>query len=113
MNPSSAKAKGAAYQREIRDLLVATLGLDPEDIESRPMGSNGQDLIMGVQSKKVFPFAIECKRTERLNIHAAWDQASANAGKLQPIVFHRRSRQRSLVTLDAQTFLSYLIQVNK
>lgn len=99
------KAKGSAYQREIRDLLVKILGLDPDDIESRPMGSNGCDLIMGVQSRAVFPFAVECKRCERLNINAAWDQATGNAGKLQPIVFHRRSRKPSLVTVDAILFL--------
>ena len=32
-------------------MLVELLGFDPEDLESRPMGSNGEDIIMGVQSE--------------------------------------------------------------
>ena len=39
-----------------------------EDLESRPMGSNGEDIIMGVQSRKQFPYSIECKNQEAVNV---------------------------------------------
>jgi hypothetical protein len=48
VKPSSAKAKGRALQQWVVDKLVELLGFDPEDLESRPMGSNGEDIIMGV-----------------------------------------------------------------
>ena len=38
MKTSSAKAKGRRLQKWFADQLVEKLGIDPEDIESRPMG---------------------------------------------------------------------------
>lgn len=45
---------------------------------------------------------IECKRSERLNIHAAMAQAVRDADHFQdgaPTVFHRRNRMGWLVTM--------------
>ena len=39
MKTSSAKAKGRLLQKWFAQLLVEELDVDPEDIESRPMGS--------------------------------------------------------------------------
>ena len=47
MKTSSAKAKGRKLQQWFANVLVETLGLDSEDIESRPMGSQGEDIILG------------------------------------------------------------------
>ena len=66
MKPQSAKAKGRALQQWVVDKLVELLSFDPEDLESRPMGSNGEDIIMGVQSRKQFPYSVECKTKNRL-----------------------------------------------
>jgi len=52
LKTSSAKAKGRRLQQWVRNKLIELLSVDPEDIESRPMGSSGEDLIMGVQTKK-------------------------------------------------------------
>ena len=41
MKTSSAKAKGRKLQQWFANLLVEKLNLDEEDIESRPMGSQG------------------------------------------------------------------------
>ena len=46
MKPQSAKAKGRVLQQWVRDLLVESLDIHPEDIESRSMGAGGEDLIM-------------------------------------------------------------------
>lgn len=45
---------------------------------------------------------IECKRNERLNVHTAIAQAAHDAERFRdgaPAVFHRRNRQRWLVTM--------------
>ena len=47
MKTSSAKAKGRKLQQWFANVLVETLGLDSEDLESRPMGSQGEDIILG------------------------------------------------------------------
>ena len=55
MKTSSAKAKGRNLQKWVVQKLVEHLHLDEEDLESRPMGSSGEDIIMGKQSRQVFP----------------------------------------------------------
>ena len=55
MKTSSAKAKGRKLQQWFANLLVEVLCLDREDLESRPMGSQGEDIIMGKQSRDQFP----------------------------------------------------------
>ena len=46
MKTQSAKAKGRRFQQWVRDKLIESLGIHPEDIESRSMGQSGEDLIM-------------------------------------------------------------------
>ena len=46
MKTQSAKAKGRRFQQWGRDKLIESLGIHPEDIESRSMGAGGEDLIM-------------------------------------------------------------------
>ena len=47
MKTSSAKAKGRNLQKWVVSKLIEHLQLDEEDLESRPMGSSGEDIIMG------------------------------------------------------------------
>ena len=44
MKTASAKAKGRNLQKWFREVLVEKLELDPEDLESRPMGSSVKTL---------------------------------------------------------------------
>ena len=44
MKTQSAKAKGRRFQQWVRDKLIESLGIHPEDIESRSMGAGGEDL---------------------------------------------------------------------
>ena len=106
MKPQSAKAKGRALQQWVVDKLVELLGFDPEDLESRPMGSNGEDIIMGVQSRKQFPYSIECKNQEKLNVWKAYDQAKANSGEYEPLLVIKKNQKKPLVVLDAEYFVN-------
>lgn len=74
MRPQSAKAKGRRLQQWVRDQLIEHLEVHPEDIESRSMGAGGEDLIMARDARKKFPFSIECKNQEKLNIWDAYEQ---------------------------------------
>jgi hypothetical protein len=105
MKTSSAKAKGRKLQQWFANLLVNTLGLDKDDLESRPMGSQGEDIIMGKQSRDKFPYSIECKNQERVNVWNAYDQASENCKGYEPLVVIKKNRTKPLVVIDAEHFV--------
>ena len=86
MKPQSAKAKGRKLQQWFTELLIERLKLDKDDLESRPMGSQGEDIIMGKESRIKFPYSIECKNVERLNVWDAYSQAEANCKTYEPLV---------------------------
>ena len=105
MLTSSAKAKGRMFQQWVRDQLIETLNVHPEDIESRSMGSQGEDLIMARAAREKFPFSIECKNQQSLNVWKAYEQAEANSGDYEPVVFIKRNNQKPLVVVDAEYFI--------
>tara|TARA_R100000935_G_scaffold58337_2_gene94959 strand:+ start:1799 stop:2137 length:339 start_codon:yes stop_codon:yes gene_type:complete len=105
VRPSSAKAKGRKLQQWFASKLVEILGLDSEDLESRPMGSQGEDIIMGKQSRNIFPYSIECKNQEAVNVWKAYEQAESNCGKYQPLVVIKRNRSKPLVLVEAEYFI--------
>ena len=105
MKTASAKAKGRKLQQWFANLLVESLGLDEEDIESRPMGSQGEDIIMGKQSRDKFPYSIECKNQESLNVWKSYDQAQTNCKGYEPLLVIKRNRSKVLVVLDAEHFV--------
>ena len=108
MKTQSRKAKGRRLQQQFRELLIEKLDIDPEDIESRSMGAGGEDLIMSKAARNKFPFSIECKNQEKLNIWAAWEQANNNKGIYEPLVVIKRNGTTPLVVLDANVFLDYV-----
>ena len=105
MKTQSAKAKGRRFQQWVRDKLVESLGIHPEDIESRSMGAGGEDLIMARAAREKFPYSIECKNQEKLNIWESYKQASDNCGKYEPIVVIKRNNHKPLVIIDAESFV--------
>ena len=69
------------------------------------MGAGGEDLIMARDARQKFHFSIECKNLEKLNVYDAYDQACANAGDHQPILFMKKNRKKALVVVDAEWFI--------
>jgi hypothetical protein len=108
MKTQSAKAKGRNLQKWVRESLIHLLGIHPSDIESRSMGSGGEDIILARAAREVWPFSAECKNQERVNLWEAYDQASANAGQWEPIVFIKKNHRKPLVLLDAHYFLEMI-----
>lgn len=65
-------------------------------------GANGDADVVGLPG-----IHIECKRVEKLNLYDAIAQAkrdSEGTGK-KPAVFHRKNRQKWLVTMELEDFL--------
>ena len=105
MKPQSAKAKGRRLQQQFRDLLIEKLNIHPEDIESRSMGAGGEDLIMARAAREKFPYSIECKNVEKLNVWEAYKQADENSKNYEPVVVMKKNNHKTLVVLDAEYFV--------
>ena len=105
MRTQSRKAKGRRLQQWVRDLLIEKLEVHPEDIESRSMGAGGEDLIMSRSAREKFPYSIECKNQESLNIWKSYEQAQQNSGNYEPIVVIKRNNVKPLVLVDADYFV--------
>ena len=112
MKTQSRKAKGRRLQQQFMQLLVEKLDIDSEDIESRSMGAGGEDLIMSKAARHKFPYSVECKNQEKLNIWAAWEQANGNKGLYEPLVVIKKNGVKPLVVLDAENFLDMIKEFN-
>ena len=113
MKTQSAKAKGRRFQQWVRDKLIEQLGVHPEDVESRSMGAGGEDLIMARAAGEKFPYSIECKNQESINIWKSYEQAKDNSGDYEPIVVIKRNNTKPLVLVDADYFVSLHSRVAK
>ena len=105
MNTRSRKAKGRRLQNQVRETLIERLDIHPEDIKTAVMGESGEDIIMARQARERFPFSVECKAHERLNIWDAIKQAEDNSGDHTPIVVFKRYRSKTYVTIELNNFL--------
>ena len=112
MKTSSAKAKGRRLQQWVRTLLIEKLDIHEEDIESRRMGSGGEDLIMARAAREKFPFSVECKNQETGNVWKAMEQAQANAKHYTPIVVMKKNNEKPLVVIDAEVFIDMIGEIN-
>ena len=106
MKTQSAKAKGRKLQQWVRDQIIEQLEVHPEDIESRSMGAGGEDLIMARAARQKFPFSVECKNVEKLNVWDAYEQAKSNSKDHEPIVVMKKNQKKPLVVVDADFFIS-------
>ena len=113
MKTQSAKAKGRRFQQWVRDKLIEVLNIHPEDIESRSMGAGGEDLIMARAARETFPYSIECKNQEKLNIWDSLKQAESNAGKHIPLLVFKRNRSKIYATIEFERLLELLDEDSK
>ena len=106
MNTQSAKAKGRRLQQTVRDLILETWNdLEEDDVRSTSMGAAGMDVQLSPAAQKKFPFAVECKNVEKLNVYNAYEQATANCGKLEPLLVMKKNRKKPLVVMDLESFM--------
>lgn len=104
---ASRKAKGREHQKKIAGDIRTAFGLPEVDVVSRPMGSHGLDIMMSERARALFPYGIECKRTEKLSIPAWWEQCWVNAESegLRPLLVYKRNREEAMVVMRWVDFL--------
>jgi len=108
MKPSSAKAKGRALQDWMRNKLMEELDIHPDDIKTAVMGESGEDIKMARAAREKFPFSLECKNVEKLNVWQAYEQACENSGDYEPLVVMKKNRKKPLVVMDAEAFINLM-----
>jgi hypothetical protein len=110
----SSKAKGRAAVQLTRDLLLAAFPhLQPDDLHVKATSQVGVDLHLSPAAQAVYPFGIETKSVEALNIFKALEQAKNQSPTLPPIVFFKRAQTPMFVALDARTFLDLAATVTR
>ena len=109
MKPRSAKNKGKRLQNKVRDLILEKFDkLEEDDVRSITMGDSGEDILLSPAARRLFPFSVECKNQEKLNIWSSLEQAETNSGKHIPIVIFKRNRSKTYVALEFEKLLELL-----
>lgn len=109
MKTSSAKAKGRRLQQKVAERIREYYGLPDSDVRSLPMGAPGADVWLSEYARKKFPFAIECKNVESINIWKAYAQAKTHADDepVLPLVVFSRNNSETLVTLALEDLFTF------
>jgi len=111
MLTSSAKAKGRKACQQVKELLYKYApDLRQGDIDITPSGVTGVDLKLSPAAKELYPFAIEVKNQESLNVWAAYEQAIKHAAGSSdmPILFFRRNKSELMACLKADDFIKLI-----
>ena len=111
---SSRKAKGRKLQQEVAKLIQEAFNLSELDVRSTSMGAGGVDIQLSSAAIEVFPYAVECKCVEKVNLWEAWEQANAHAvaeshktGKdIKPVVVIKKSHKKPIVILALEDFIN-------
>ncbi len=109
MKPRSAKNKGKRLQNKVRDLILEKFNtLEPDDVRSITMGDSGEDILLSPAARKLFPFSVECKNQEKLNIWSSIEQAENNSGNHTPLVIFKRNRSKTYAVLPIEEFINLI-----
>jgi len=110
MKTRSAKNKGKRLQNKVRDLILEKFNskLEPDDVRSITMGDSGEDILLSPAARRLFPFSVECKNQEKLNIWSSLEQAEGNSGNHPPLVIFKRNRSKTYAVLEFDELLKLL-----
>ena len=108
MKPRSAKHKGRRFQAAVRKVILERFPqLEGDDVTVVIRSEPGTDINLSPLAQGVFPYSVECKNVERLNIWSALSQAKANTkeGTTALLVFGR-NRTESYVAMKLAEFMA-------
>lgn len=110
MRTSSCKAKGRRCAQEAKDTILKYYPeLHERDVIITSSGVTGPDLMISPGHFDKFPFAVECKNQEAMNIWSSFNQAKQHAEKAEgaPLLIFRRNRSELMacVTFDFLVFM--------
>ena len=65
--------------------------------------------MLSSSARKSFPYSVECKNAESLNVWKAYQQAKANCGEYIPMLVIKKNREVPLVVVEAEHFFNKLV----
>lgn len=112
LKTSSRKAKGRNLQYWVCEQISRITGipyLQSDDsclIHSREMGLSGKDIVLRGEAYKRFPFSVECKNSEDLDLPNTIAQVKANTkeGEIWIIVHKRKTIKEPIVIMSWDGF---------
>lgn len=110
----SRKNKGKRLQNYTRDVILETFkNLESDDVISAIMGESGVDIKLSPAARKVFPYSIENKNCEKLDIYKAIEQAETNAKEnTVPVVVFKKNFSDIYISIPFQHFIE-LVKIVK
>ena len=112
MKPSSAKAKGRNFQNKVRKMIMNHLGINEHDIKTAVMGESGMDIKLSSAGREKFPFAVECKKVEKISIWKCYEQACENSEDLIPMLVFSKNNSKILVCFEFDKLLDLTNESN-
>jgi hypothetical protein len=90
----------------MNQILDRFTGHKEDDVTSRSMGAGGEAVLLSTKARAKFPFSIEAKNTERLNLHKAYSQCVDNSKELhEPLLIVKKNHSKPLAVVDAEWFI--------
>lgn len=112
-NYKNSKKKGRKFQNEIRDILIDKIGINKDNIKTAMMSESGEDIKLSKEARDKFPYSIETKNVESINIWKAIKQAKQNCNDHVPIVIFKRNYMDPHVVIPFDDFLDMVNKINK
>ena len=107
MKTQSRKAKGREFQKYVVEVLFEHAPyLGNDDINSRSMGAQGEDIMLSPKAREIYPISIECKRNAKFAVYKDYEQAEFNAGDYEPVLVIRGDRKKALAVVDLDYFIT-------
>jgi len=106
---ASAKLRGRLLQKDTVEIIKDHTGLTDYDIRSRAASVNGMDIELTSENGLFkWPFSVECKNQQSIQIWSAYKQACDNANGLTPLVVFKRNLSEIMCCLTFSDFLKSL-----
>jgi len=111
---ASRKQKGRKLQQFVRDKVLEQYpSLTERDVKSTPMGCSGEDVMLSEAAVKLFPYSVEAKNVEKLNIWSALTQSESNNRELEPLLVFKRNHSKTYVALEFDYFMALLKRLDE
>lgn len=104
----SAKSKGRGFQKLVARLIREYFDLSDSDVRSTAASVGGEDILFSELGRNIFPFSVECKNQEHINIWQAIEQSNKNCGDYTPIVVFKKNNSETYVTIELESFLALI-----
>lgn len=110
MKPASAKAKGRTLQQYLCKQLVGNFKeLEADDVTSRSMGANGEDVLLSPLARRLIPYSFECKNIAAFVGYTYLGQAESNCPKTaKPVAVVKANHKKPVVVMYLDDWIKML-----